>query len=111
MSSPTPSEQTSQQTSHKPANRYITWIVGLSPVVAIPSVVLLLLAVAKNWSFWVGIVPVSLGVGSVLVGFFGGMALAINRVNPWWLLITLATSAIGFFGLQGAAAIGMAHMH
>jgi hypothetical protein len=64
----------------------------------------------RNWG-WIGLVPVFLAVGSVLVGVFGGMGIATSRGNHWWLLITLANLAVGLFGLQGAVAIGMARMH
>jgi hypothetical protein len=65
---------------------------------------LLLFGMMKNWG-WIGLVPVFLAVSSVLVGVFGGIGLAMSRSNRWWLLITLASFAIGFFGLQGAMAI------
>jgi hypothetical protein len=91
--------------------RCITWIVAFSPVAAIPSMVLLLFAVAKNTRSWIGFVPLGLAVCFVLIGAVGGLALTSSRSNPWWLLVTLASVAIGFAGLQGVAAIGMGHMH
>jgi len=93
------------------AKRYTSWIVGLSPVAAVPSMILLLFAIAKNSRSWIGFVPLSLAVGFVLIGAVGGLALTSSRRNPWWLLVTLASVAIGFAGLQGAAAIAMGHMH
>ena len=101
----------SERGSPMHVKRYITWIVGFSPVAAIPSMVLLLFAVAKNARSWIGFVPLGLAVCFVLIGAVGGLVLTSSRGNPWWLLVTLASVAIGFAGLQGVAAIGMGHMH
>ena len=95
----------------KPPSRYATWIVGLAPPVAIPAAALTLYATIADPRGWIGFVPAILAFGCLLSGFFGGMGLAIDRVNPCWLLVALASLALGFLGLQALAAIGMGHMH
>jgi hypothetical protein len=90
MNSPSPSER--DYPVH--VKRCITWIVGLSPVAAVPSMGLLLFAIAKNGRSWIGFVPLGLAVGFVLIGAVGGLALTSSRGNPWWLIVTLASVAI-----------------
>ena len=95
----------------KSPSRYATWIVGLAPAVAIAAAALTLYAMIADPRGWIGFVPASLTFGCLLTGFFGGMGLAIHRVNPWWLLVAVASLALGFLGLQAVAAMAMGHMH
>lgn len=60
---------------------------------------------------WTGFVWFFALAGGLLGGLIGGISLAIARKNPLWLLATVASLCMGYFGLALMYGIGLASMH
>lgn len=100
---------TPEQNPTASPSRFAIWIVLISPVIlGIWWVLSFLIHDKYAWSDWY----VAFGMlVATLVGFIGGVALAVNRRNAWWVLISLASIGLAYLLWRVYAAIGLGPLH
>lgn len=83
--------ETASPKTAQPLRRAATWTVGCAPIGGCVGLVLISAFTSDDSLALLGL---NLTPLAVLIGFIGGMILASNRKNPWWLLVSLVSAGI-----------------
>lgn len=105
---------TERATERTPTSRFERWLgftVLLANIVATGVVVIALITPSAFRPASVGALYGYAYIGSLITSVAGGLALAIRRKNPWWLLTILWAIALVMVILGIARALSIASMH
>jgi hypothetical protein len=88
-----------------------TVVVGLTSLAVLPLAVVFGGENLRWLEGGVGTLVLLVVVLGLIAGFLGGIALAIARKNPLWLIATVSASCVGYVWLLVAMGIAIGHMH